>query len=292
MSAQRQQQQSTATGEQVAIVAELRANHHGDAARLERLIREASNSGADYIKVQKRDVPTFYSAVQLEAPFESPFGSTFQDYRERIELTAADFERIANLCEELKIGWYASILDRRSFEFVMEFDPAMVKIPSTISDDEPFLRWVADNYRGDIVISTGMADQTYVDWIIEKFAGNRRLYLLQCTSAYPTPPEDCCIAVVRNYARLAESNPMLIPGYSSHDAGWRGSALAVAAGARMLEKHVTLEPVDGVPQDPVALDLTTPAFLEYVSEVRLAERLMGTPMKTVRPSENHKYVPR
>lgn len=274
----------------VAIVAELRANHYGDRERLERMIRKASAAGADFVKLQKREVSTFYPPEQLQAPFHSPFGTTFRDYREGLELSAGDFERIAGLCRELELGWFVSVLDRPSFEFVKAFAPAMVKIPSTVSRDEPFLKWIAGNYDGDIVVSTGMADEGYVSWVVETFAHNRHLYLLQCTSAYPAPIDDCCIAVVRSYARLAESRPGLIPGYSSHDAGWRGSALAVAAGARILEKHVTLEPIPDMPEDPVALDLTTSDFADYVGEIRLAERLMGSSVKTVRPSENHKYA--
>ena len=272
----------------VAVTAELTTNHFGDRDRLERMIRAARAAGADYVKLQKRDVATFYSAEQLASPYVSPFGRTFADYRYQLELSADDFAFVDSLCRDLGIGWFASILDRPSFDFIRQFDPDLIKLPSTISEHRDYLTAVAEGWRGGVVLSTGMTDQAYEDWVLSRFTKCEALYLLQCNSAYPTPAADCNIGVVRHYHALSQAHPRLIPGYSSHDFGWLASALAVAAGARMVEKHVKLGNTDWAHFDAVAVDLSTPAFRDYVARSREAEELVGSEVKAVNPSEHHK----
>ena len=273
----------------VKVVAELTTNHFGDRSRLERMIRTAAAAGADFVKLQKRDVNTFYTAEQLRAPYVSPFGRTFADYRHALELGEDDFAFVDRLCSELGIGWFASVLDLPSFEWMQRFDPTIVKLPSTISEHRDYLAHVAENYTGSIVLSTGMTDRDYEDWVLRTFGTCELLYLMQANSAYPTPLHDCHVGVVRHYNTLSRTHPHIVPAYSSHDFGWLASALAVAAGARMVEKHVKLGNTDWAHFDAVAVDLTTPAFREYVTGVREAELIVGSEVKKVNESEHHKY---
>lgn len=275
---------------EVLVIAELTTNHFGDRGRLERLIREAHAAGADCIKLQKRNVDTFYSAEQLSAPYVSPFGSTFGDYRRALELDEDDFRFVSGLAGELGIGWYASVLDEPSFRFMSQFDMAMVKLPSTISEHTDYLNLVARTYQGKLVLSTGMTDQAFEQWVLETFGDQQALYLMHANSAYPTPEHDCNVGVVRHYSELAKRYPNIIPAYSSHDFGWMASALAVAAGAGMVEKHVKLGNTDWAHFDAVAVDLTTSAFKEYVENVRRAQTMVGSPVKRVTASEHHKYA--
>ena len=273
----------------VKVVAELTTNHFGDRLRLERMIRASHSAGADFIKLQKRDVDTFYSKEQLASKYVSPFGDTFGDYRRQLELSADDFNFVDRLCSDLGISWFASILDEPSFRFMLQFDPKLVKLPSTISEHTDYLRYVADNYSGSVVLSTGMTDESYEEFVLSTFNKCESLFLLQCNSAYPTPLEDCGVGIVRRYNAIARSEPRIIPGYSSHDFGWKASALAVAAGAKMVEKHVKLGNTEWAHFDAVAVDLTTPAFKEYVDAIREAEMIVGPETKQVRKSEHHKY---
>jgi N-acetylneuraminate synthase len=274
----------------VTVTAELTTNHFGDRHRLERMIRAARAAGADHVKLQKRDVATFYSADQLASPYVSPFGRTFADYRYQLELDRDDFAFVDTLCRDLGIGWFASVLDQPSFEFMLQFEPSLVKLPSTISEHRDYLAYVANNYRGSVVLSTGMTDQAYEKWVLNSFVNCDRLYLMQCNSAYPTPVDDCNVGVVRHYHALSRRNPRIIPGYSSHDFGWMASALAVAAGSRMIEKHVKLGNAEWAHFDAVAVDLTTPDFRDYVSKIREAELMVGSEVKRINASEHHKYL--
>jgi N-acetylneuraminate synthase len=273
----------------VDVVAELTTNHFGDRNRLERMIRAAAAAGADFVKLQKRDVESFYTKDQLASPYRSPFGTTFADYRHQLELSRDDFAVVDALCQELGIGWFASLLDLPSFEFMQQFDPKLVKLPSTISEHTDYMSAVADRFGEGIVLSTGMTDRDYEAWVLQTFTRCPRLYLMQANSAYPTPLNDCNVAVVRHYDMLSRSDPRIVPAYSSHDFGAKASMLAVAAGARMVEKHVKLGNSEWAHFDAVAVDLTTPKFKEYVDAIREAEMILGDEEKKVNASEHHKY---
>ena len=144
---------------------------------------------------------------------------------------------------------------------------------------------------GDIVVSTGFTDQEYENFVLETFDnGDRDLFLLQCTSAYPAPEDACQIGVVRHYSELS-NDFRIIPGYSSHDFGSLGCQMAVAAGAQMIEKHVKLGDLDWVHFDAVAVDLKDGSFKKFVDDVRTAQVMTGDGKKKVHKDEHHKYIP-
>lgn len=273
----------------VDIVAELTTNHFGDRTRLTRLVRSAKAAGADFIKVQARDVETFYSKEKLDAKYNSPFGDTFRDYRKQLELSKDDFSYLDELCQKLNIKWFASALDRVSYEFLVQTNCYAIKLPSTISEHKDYLLYVAKNCQKPIVISTGMTDVDYENWVVENFKKSLKLYLLQCSSAYPTPLEACNISVIKHYEEISRKYPNIVPGYSSHDDGWFASSLAVAAGAKMIEKHVKIGTTEWAHFDAVALDLKTKEFVDFVNKIREAESILGNKLKQINDFENHKY---
>jgi N-acetylneuraminate synthase len=162
-------------------------------------------------------------------------------------------------------------------------------LPSTISEHKDYLKYVSQEWSGGLVLSTGMTDRSYEEFVLQNFSKCSELYLLQCNSAYPTPLHDCNIGVVRHYHELSKQDSRIVPGYSSHDFGWEASALAIAAGARMIEKHVKLGNTEWAHFDAVAVDLTTNDFNNYVSHLRESELIMGSSEKKVNHSEHHKY---
>ena len=273
----------------VEIVAEITTNHFGDSDRLKSMIYAAASAGADYIKLQKRDVNTFYTKEKLMENYKSPFGKTFGDYRHALELTIDQFAEVENICKELGIKWFVSILDINSFKFIKSFNPSIIKLPSTISQHKNLLEYVANNFQKDIVISTGFENDTYNSEIINLFKNANRLFLLQCTSSYPTPRDEVQIGVVRHYYNSSKKYNNLIPGFSSHDIGSLGSMLAIAAGALMVEKHIKLGYVEWSHFDDVALDLNNGDFKRYVDDLRMAELMIGSENKKIQPSEHHKY---
>jgi N-acetylneuraminate synthase len=275
------------------IVAELTNNHVGDPTRLKKMIRLAKEAGADLIKVQKRDVDNFYTENELESPYKSPFGNTLGDYRRGVEMEDNLFNILIKECSEQEIAWFSTVLDYASYQYVQKFDCPLIKIPSTISNHRNFIQKISENHFDDIVVSTGYTDQKYEDFILDNFyKEDRFLWMLQCSSSYPTPPEAAQIAVVRHYDHLHEKKySKLMPGYSSHDVGSQGCMLAVASGARMVEKHVKLGNLEWVHFDGVAVDLYHDEFKKFASDVRKSELMCGDCVKKIHPQEHHKYTP-
>jgi N-acetylneuraminate synthase len=278
--------------DRVLIVAELTNNHLGDADRLVEMIELAKDAGADLIKVQKRDVDSFYSPEQLNSYYWSPFGKTLGDYRRGVELDDRLLNILGETCRKLEMEWFCSVLDLPSYHALERFKPRLLKVPSTISNHTGYQRQLAGLYRGAVVVSTGFTDASYLDQVLSTYRDNAQIYLLHCISAYPTPYDACNIAVVKTYAELAKSDPRILPGYSSHDLGSTGCMLAVAAGARMLEKHVKLGDVEWVHFDRVAIDLRSHAFSEFVKDIRSVESMIGSGEKQILDCEHHKYPTR
>ena len=119
---------------EVKIVAEITTNHLGQRDLLVEMVRRAKESGADFVKVQKRNVETFYSKRELESYYFSDYGNTFRDYRNGLELSKEDFFYLDAECKKIGIKWFASVLDKESLDFILEFEPKLLKIPSTISE--------------------------------------------------------------------------------------------------------------------------------------------------------------
>lgn len=271
------------------VVAEITNNHHGDVNRLLEMVELCKRAGADIIKLQKRDVDTFYAKEKLESEYKSPFGNTLGDYRRAVELSKDGFLACDDLCKQLDIPWFASILDWNSLKFMMQFNTPLVKLPSTISNKREYLLKVSKEYKGDLVISTGYTDVYYEEFILQNFTKDRNLVLMQCTSSYPTPSSECNIGVIRHYDKLRMTYPNIIPGYSSHDDGSLGCQMAVAAGARVIEKHVKLGDTEWVHFDGVALDISTDAFKNFCDDIKLANTIHGSESKTISSYEHHKY---
>lgn len=275
-----------------AIVAEFTNNHIGDPDRLVKMIALAKEAGADLIKVQKRNIDSFYTKDELNGAYDSPFGKTLGDYRRAVEMNHDLFMLLDAECKRREIPWFASILDYESLEFIKKYDCPLIKLPSTISNHKNYIQKVSNEYAGDLVVSTGFTGPDYEEFILNLFKDKETLWLLQCTSSYPTPPEACQISVVRHYDELRHSKyPGLLPGYSSHDVGSLGSMLSVAAGARMIEKHVKLGNLDWVHFDGVALDLIDEQFKGFVKDIRKAELMCGKKLKRIHTVEHHKYQP-
>lgn len=276
------------------IVAELTANHLGNVDRAMWMMQRALDDGADYVKLQKRYVDGFYRPEQLGRAFDSPFGVTYGAYRRSLELSERDFDRIdANF----KGKWFASALDQPSYELLKKYDTPFMKLPSTISRDWDYIEAVARDWHRGLVVSLGMTDHDYfvrIRDLIEDHAARLKRqenwddvsYILQCTSAYPAPQEELNLSLI-THMDCDEFD--YLAGYSSHDQGVLGCMMAVASGAMMIEKHVTLPGAEWVERNDVAIDLERGDFKDFVDSIRLAERMMGSGYPEVTRSEDHKY---
>ena len=175
-----------------------------------------------------------------------------------------------------------------SFKRLTKYNFDLIKIPSTISEDVNFLKFIKHNYKGEIVVSTGMTDQNYLLKCAKLFKNNKKLYLMHCVSSYPTTPLDANLGVISTIKDLSLKYKNIVPGYSSHDLTRAAAAMSVALGARIIEKHIKVSENKWTHFDTTALDVNY-EFPSWVQYVRASENILGDKIKKIQKSEHHKY---
>lgn len=274
---------------EVQVVAELTNNHLGDTNRLIQMVKLCKEQGASIIKIQKRDVDVLYTREERSSRYESPFGTTLEAYRKGVELSEDQISYLTVICSQLEIPWFTSVLDMPSFELIKKYRPLCIKAPSTISNHRNFLQHLSESNVEWFFISTGGTSSDFLDWINGVFS-HKNIVLMQCTSSYPTAPEDCNVKVINGIGKL-RNDKSILPGYSSHDVGAIASQLAISLGAVFIEKHVKLGSVDWIHFDGVALDLSNNELGHFVERLNEATKILGAEEKRILISEHHKYRP-
>ena len=221
----------------VNIIAEIGINHNGDVEIAKQLIDTAKKAGADIVKFQKRNINKVYSSDELKKYRESPWGNTFKEQKEGLELKLNDYNEIDKYCKNLKIEWTASAWDEDSQDFLNKnFSLKYNKIASAMIIDLDHLSKVAKEKKYTF-ISTGMCELKDIDKAVEIFLKeNCSFELMHCVSTYPMDDEDAnlkCINTLRERYKCKV-------GYSGHENGLSISYAAVALGATSIERHITL----------------------------------------------------
>lgn len=264
-------------GEPVYVVAEIGINHNGDLGVADRLIEVAANAGCRAVKFQKRTVDVVYSAEELARPRENPFGPTNGDLKRGLEFDADGYHYLDRRCAERAIDWFASCWDEASVDFIERFSPPAYKIASASLTDDALLRHHRRMGR-PIVLSTGMSTLAEVDHAVEVL-GTSDLVLLHTTSAYPAEDRDLNLRVI---ATLRERYGVPV-GYSGHEKGLATSVAAVALGAVMVERHITLDrTLWGTDQ---AASVEPQGLERLVRDIRAVEAALGDGQKRVTEAE-------
>lgn len=259
------------------IVAEIGINHNGDIDIARQLIDAAGDCKCDAVKFQKRTVDVVYSKEELARPRESPFGTTNGDLKKGLEFGLEEYAAIDRYCRQRELPWFASCWDESSVDFVERFDPPCYKIASASLTDDGLLR----HHRGTgrpIVLSTGMSTLDQIDHAVD-ILGTRSLILLHTTSTYPSEIGDLNLRVIQV---LADRYRVPV-GYSGHEVGLVPSVAAVALGACMIERHLTLNrAMWGTDQ---AASVEPQGLARLVRDIRAVELSLGDGVKTVIPAE-------
>ena len=272
----------------IEIVAEITTNHQGNTERLSRLIEGAIDAGCKIIKFQKRNVESFYPKSLLKKKYYTPISSNFYEYRKKLELNKEQLDLIKYYKKSNNLEVIFSALDIESYKLLKKEGFDYFKIPSTISNHIKFIDFMSKQNLKKLVLSTGMTNQKYIDFILRKFAKVKKLYLLHAISSYPTSYNNLNLDVIKYYKTLSNKKKNIIPGYSSHDPGYYGCMLAVAAGALMIEKHIKLGKSDWMHYDDTALDVIY-EFPNFIDNVNKSFICLGSSKKKVLNVEHHKY---
>ena len=264
-------------GEPCYVIGEIGINHNGDVNVAKRLIDVAQEAGADAVKFQKRTLDIVYTAEELARPRPTPFGATNGDLKRHLEFGADAYHAIGAACRDAQIDFFASCWDEPSVAFMEQFDPPAYKVASASLTDHDLLREKRKTGR-PLIISTGMSTLAEIDAAVEAI-GTEDLIILHCTSTYPSTNEELnlqCIPMLRERYGV----PI---GYSGHELGIATSVAAVALGACVLERHITLDrSMFGSDQ---SASMEPQGFARLVRDVRAVETALGDGVKKVYDTE-------
>lgn len=256
-------------GEPVLVIAEIGINHEGVVETCARMIEAAARAGADAVKLQTIHADANYVGGTESHRLFSAAG-----------LTREETARMFTLARANGMEVFTTAGDAATLEWVDQLDPAAHKISSGLLTHLPLIREAARTGR-TLLMSTGMAENADIDAAVAaaREAGANAIGLFQCTSLYPAPPETLCLAVI---AWLEETHGAPA-GFSDHSLGDEAVVLSVAAGARMIEKHFTLD--SARPGYDHALSLDPEGFAAMVRRLRAAEAMVGAPEKRLTQDE-------
>ncbi len=265
-------------GHPAYIIAEIGINHNGDLEAAKRMIDAAVHAGVDAVKFQKRTPEICTPPEQQNQMRETPWGYiTYLDYRYKVEFGEAEYREIDRYCKEKGITWLASVWDEQSVDFLSQFDTPAYKVPSASLTDRNLLNHVRKTGK-PMVISTGMSTMDQIRTAVDVI-GTDNLAIMHCTSTYPCEPDELNLRMI---PKLRDLFPCPI-GYSGHEVGLVPSAVAVALGACMVERHLTLDrAMWGSDQ---AASVEPSGFERLVKYIRVSEASLGDGVKRVYESE-------
>lgn len=273
------------------IIAEAGVNHNGDLNLAKRLVDMACDAKADAVKFQ------FYHTEQLAV-------STLQktkyqkrntgcddsqfDMLKKLELSAKDMEELFWYCKSKNIQFLSSAFEEESYEYLDQLGVQILKIPSGEITNYLLLKRLS-YLKQDIILSTGMASFDEIKDAIELLESNhiqRQIILLHCISSYPTKLSDVNLRVMESL----RTTFLKQVGFSDHTIGYEAGLAAVAMGATVIEKHITLNKEWNGPDHRVSMEPNE--FKNYVNSIRRVEQALGNGEKTLTEEEqqNKKLV--
>ena len=266
-------------GHPAYIIAEIGINHNGDLRIAKQMIDAAVHAGVDAVKFQKRTPEIATPPEQQKQMRDTPWGYiTYLDYRYKVEFDEEQYREIDRYCREKGIMWLVSVWDQPSVEFMEQFDTPAYKIPSASLTDFGLIRRARATGK-PLILSSGMSTMEQIRQGVG-IAGEENLILMHCTSTYPCEPEELNLKMVET---LRQTFPNLPIGYSGHEVGLVPSAIAVALGACMVERHLTLDrAMWGSDQ---AASVEPGGFERLVKYIRVSEAALGDGVKKVYESE-------
>lgn len=268
------------------IIAEAGVNHNGDIALARRLVHAAAEAGADLVKFQTFVASKIATAAAPKADYQKETTGTAesqQDMIARLELSRADHEVLIAECAAVGIGFFSTGFDEESLDLLVDLGIDRIKIPSGELTNLPLLRHAAAKGL-PVILSTGMADMAEIDEALAALeaggVARKDVTVLHCNTEYPTPMSDVNLKAMR---AIGGAYGVAV-GYSDHTMGIEVPIAAVALGATVIEKHLTLD--RSMPGPDHAASLEPDEFAAMVRAIRNIEQATaGDGVKRPSPSE-------
>ncbi|XP_003746203.1 sialic acid synthase [Galendromus occidentalis] len=258
----------------VYIIAEIGQNHQGCLQTAMLMIEEAARAGVDCVKFQKSTLREKYSPSVLARRYDSPnsFGSTYGAHKAFLELTEDDYRALQKKARDCGVQMTASAMDQTALDFLESLEVPFIKIGSGDSNN---MRLIGKAAKTGIplVISTGMSNMETVERIYSLVSNS--FGMLQCTSAYPTRPSQVNLNVIDAYRQRF---PRAVIGFSGHEESFIATLGAVAKGAKIIERHFTLDKSLKGSDHKCSLDPVE--MRTMIEQIRVLEKCLGSSAKT------------
>lgn len=264
----------------VYIIAEVGVNHNGSLALAMQCVDQAVLCGADAVKFQtfKSERLVTKHAAKADYQMENTGSNESQlSMLQKLELSFADFAILKKYCDQQNIDFLSTPFDEESADFLHTLQVDAFKIGSGDVTNIPFLKKI-DQYGRPVMLSTGMSNVAEIQESLAAFERSP-VYLLHCTSDYPAPLEDVNLMAIQTmHAAFGR-----ITGYSDHTSGIEIAIAAAALGAKIVEKHLTLDQTLPGPDHKASLEPQD--FASMVAAIRNVESARGNGVKRCMPSE-------
>jgi len=264
------------------IIAEIGINHQGDVEIAKELITKAKECGADAVKFQKRTISRILTKEGLEMPYDNrnSFGKTYGEHKYALELSEDNYRELLAFSQKLEVEFSASGWDEESIDFLDDLGVSFFKMASADLTNFPLLEHAAKKGK-PMILSTGMANMEIVKSAVKLVSKiNDKIGILQCTSTYPAQFSEINLNVLHSYKN---EFPEVVIGYSGHEHGIAIPVAAVALGARIIERHFTLDRT--MKGGDHAASLEPQGFAKMVRDIHHIEKAMGIFEKEVQESE-------
>jgi sialic acid synthase len=264
------------------VIAEIGQNHEGDVQKCKDLFDAAKAAGAQSVKLQKRDNRSLYTKAYYNEPYnsENAYAPTYGAHREMLEFDRDEWIELRDYSKKIGITLFSTAWDYKSADFLEDLDMPCFKIASGDLKTIPLIKYIAQ-FGKPMFISTGGATLQDVRRTYEAiYPINQQISIMQCTSGYPPTFEELNIKVIETYRKEFPDIPI---GFSSHDSGIAMALIGYMCGARVLEKHITLNRAwKGTDQ---AFSLEPNGLRRLIRDLQRARIALGDGVKTTYPSE-------
>lgn len=256
------------------VIAEVGHNHQGNLDLCEQIFIAAAKAGASAVKLQKRENKSLYTKDFYDSPYTGPtsYGNTYGEHREFLEFGKKEYVHLQKVAQELGVIFFATAFDIPSAEFLLDLNMPVIKIASGDLRSTPLLQFLSKS-NTPLILSTGGAEMKHVARALEDVDPSR-VGLLQCTAAYPADAEEMDLRVIETFRN---SFPNTVIGLSSHDRGIAFPVAAYALGARIIEKHFTLD--RSMKGTDHAFSLEPSGMEKMVRDLKLTRLALGNGIK-------------
>ncbi|CAN5859155.1 N-acetylneuraminate synthase [soil metagenome] len=264
------------------VIAEIGHNHQGNLDTAKELFRAAKECGAQAAKLQKRDNRSLFTHEMYAKPYENEnsFGNTYGEHREALEFGLNEYKELQRYAREIGITFFATAFDFKSADFLAQLDMPAFKLASGDLTNIPLLQYVA-RLQKPMIVSTGGGMMEDVRRAYDAIMPiNQQLCIMQCTAGYPPAFEQLNLNVITSFR---EEFPDAVIGLSSHDSGIAMALPAYVLGARVIEKHFTLN--RAMKGTDHAFSLERSGMRRLVRDLQRVRRALGDGVKKTYETE-------